>query len=409
MQKLPDQYRTRTPSAKMPLAKRAFRYPDGRLRICEAIGDDWFAIAFEPAKGKPWVGVNPDVWRAWRAGDRDAALTMARIAANYGLPANALTEAATWAERSEAADLRDRTRAAHYWPLYSTAHKAGENEKASAILAEWFGLDSNDKSKTEDDMTMTGQSASGATKIPSFEWGGKRLTFQKYTLVGTDEPTRSVYAVRGVDLGKLLDYGHQGGRLVSKITSDWAAEFEEGVEYFRGAIRVDSKTPTDSVGVGNEAVWLTPEGVHSVTLLTRKPIGLAMRKWLRREVMPQIAATGGYQSEHATPTPTLTSPSLDAATLATTIATAIGAALAPLFDRHAPVQPAPAPVPTKPAPPARALPAPTPGPLLALDAEKRAGNGRWAEYRRLRAEGASAKSIARLYGVRACSVRAAFR
>lgn len=118
-------------------------------------------------------------------------------------------------------------------------------------------------------------------RAPTFEANGKSLSLFRH---------RDTWVCRARDLGRLLDYVDDGKKLVSKIGGGWSVDFDEGVDFFKGV--ADSATPLKNAQP--HELILTPAGINLVCLLTRKPLGREIRRWLSREVMIQIAETGSY-------------------------------------------------------------------------------------------------------------------
>jgi prophage antirepressor-like protein len=99
------------------------------------------------------------------------------------------------------------------------------------------------------------------------------------------------------DIGRVLEYAQDGRRLVGNISNDWSNEFVDGDDYvvlegeelklFKEFI----KTDTESVSVlkGSQAMLLFETGMHGVCLLSRKPVGVRLRKWLRKDILPKLA------------------------------------------------------------------------------------------------------------------------
>ncbi|HCB04509.1 MAG TPA: hypothetical protein DEQ43_09735 [Nocardioides bacterium] len=130
---------------------------------------------------------------------------------------------------------------------------------------------------------------------PTFTANGKTLTLI---------PVRDDWGCVCRDLGQFLEYADNGGRLVTKVTKDWANEMEENLDFLRGR-----DEPTDSVGSkitragGRAEVILTRSGINLVCLLSKKPLGKEIRRWLASDVMVKIADTGTYVAPNAEPQP----------------------------------------------------------------------------------------------------------
>jgi len=131
------------------------------------------------------------------------------------------------------------------------------------------------------------------------------LTLQTFTppdggtLTLVEHDGRPAFIAR--QLGALLGYGIDGARLVKSIRHDWRDELVEGVDYVivDGEALDEVKASLGTATVPSRApslMLLTESGLYAALLLTRKPAGRALRRWLRDEVMPQIARSGDYDS-----------------------------------------------------------------------------------------------------------------
>lgn len=157
-------------------------------------------------------------------------------------------------------------------------------------------------------MNASHQIGHHAPSQPIFEADGKRLALHR---VGND------WGCKARELGRLLGYAGEGRKLVDKVSGDWSSEFVEGVDFVRGSGGVtESVTPVQS-----HEIVLTRSGINLVCLLSKKPLGRALRRWLASDVLVQIAATGSYGATAA----------LDVQTIATAVAQAVVGALTPLL------------------------------------------------------------------------------
>jgi prophage antirepressor-like protein len=101
-------------------------------------------------------------------------------------------------------------------------------------------------------------------------------------------------------LGQALGYSEDGKALVSMIRRDWTEDLTEGedfvvlrgddLEAFRGVVGEESAPSS----MARALVLLTEQGFYGCCLLTKKKPGRELRRWLRSEVMPQIARTGAF-------------------------------------------------------------------------------------------------------------------
>lgn len=88
-----------------------------------------------------------------------------------------------------------------------------------------------------------------------------------------------------------------------------AEEFEVGVEYevLKGKIFKEFATTVEVVTnnlISNKARTLTifyEDGLYGFLQYTDKPIGVQFRKWIRRDVIPEIRQTGAYITNKANP------------------------------------------------------------------------------------------------------------
>jgi prophage antirepressor-like protein len=126
-------------------------------------------------------------------------------------------------------------------------------------------------------------------RITTVEWHGRQIFF-------VDE------------IAAALEYANQNS-LATRLR-EWTDEAEEGSEYLvltNGDIRAvkalrqasDSTSGVESLdspgeGGARKLLVLTEEGVNLVCIKTEKPAGKALRRWLAREVLPQIRRTGAY-------------------------------------------------------------------------------------------------------------------
>lgn len=189
----------------------------------------------------------------------------------------------------------------------------------------------------------------------------QHFTFEGHPLTLLTHQDRPAWIAR--EVGAALGYGDEGGNLVTKLTRDWGDELVEGSDYTkltRDALPDDlsgSRTPS--------LVILFETGLHGVLLLSRQPRARAMRRWLREEVLPQLARDGRYlPTRHVEPTtgqvvgPAPVQVSVDLAPLGQALGMLADlqretlATLRVVVERlDRPALPAPAPVPVAPEPP----------------------------------------------------------
>jgi prophage antirepressor-like protein len=127
-----------------------------------------------------------------------------------------------------------------------------------------------------------------------FDFEGKPLTAVTYD----GKP-----AFIAAEVSDRLGYS-EGGRVASLVRKDWKEEFEEGHDYIllRGRKLRDFKNlieaRTESVLTYTSHLMLLFEsGVNVAALLSRKKMARRLRRFIAREVMPQIARDGRYLPE----------------------------------------------------------------------------------------------------------------
>ncbi len=106
------------------------------------------------------------------------------------------------------------------------------------------------------------------------------------------------------EVGKILGYARDGGRLVNSISDEWSEEFIEHHDYtvLAGEELKSFKTfmeaNTESVSAFSSHLLLLFEpGLHLCLAKTNKPIGRRLRRFLADEVMPQLARDGRYSPD----------------------------------------------------------------------------------------------------------------
>lgn len=94
--------------------------------------------------------------------------------------------------------------------------------------------------------------------------------------------------------------GYTSGSLRSIIRGDWEKELGDGVD-FRVLEGQDLESfrqiASDLKSVSNmtrRVMLLSESGIHAVTLLSRKPKGRKLRRFLADEVLPSLRKTGSY-------------------------------------------------------------------------------------------------------------------
>jgi prophage antirepressor-like protein len=85
------------------------------------------------------------------------------------------------------------------------------------------------------------------------------------------------------DVGRCLDLGKQAvSRAVSSLEPD------------------ETKSISNGLAGGRPSTYLAESGVFYVILQSRKPAAVRFQKWLRKDVLPQIARTGSYFPDRPT-------------------------------------------------------------------------------------------------------------
>lgn len=112
-------------------------------------------------------------------------------------------------------------------------------------------------------------------------------------------------------VARALGY-RQPRRLTSLIRNEWSGEFIEGTHYVLVKGQELQALKTLRTQDGTEVVLsraryvflLLESGINLVTLKTRKPAGVALRKLFAEVVMPEMARTGQYTPGSSVATPT---------------------------------------------------------------------------------------------------------
>lgn len=106
-------------------------------------------------------------------------------------------------------------------------------------------------------------------------------------------------AVVAMELGGLLRYAKNGGKLVEMITTRWSERFREDIDYdvLKGRDLQDFKDASPFGGVASKTsqlMILYTSGIDLVLLNTEKRVGDHLRRWLTDEVFPSLRRTGMY-------------------------------------------------------------------------------------------------------------------
>lgn len=121
------------------------------------------------------------------------------------------------------------------------------------------------------------------------------------TFTGENDAVVTPYLIVGVpyfiakDVGAALGYANSGSKLPKMIGQEWAGEFIDGVDYviLRGEKLREFKRLAQ-LGTNHvpsrtkELMLLTESGVNLVCMLTKKPTGVQMRRWLAGDVLPAL-------------------------------------------------------------------------------------------------------------------------
>lgn len=95
--------------------------------------------------------------------------------------------------------------------------------------------------------------------------------------------------------------GYAPKSLPTLIRREWEDELEEGVDFIvaqgeqLSVIKRLVEGYSTSSKHARSITLLTEQGLTIVTLLSRKPIGRALRRWLAADVIPSIRRTGKYE------------------------------------------------------------------------------------------------------------------
>lgn len=107
----------------------------------------------------------------------------------------------------------------------------------------------------------------------------------------------------GDQAGLHLGYASEGRRLVTLITTEWAAEFVEGEHY---VVLKGERLAAFKASLGAERpigprtahlLVLKESGFYLAAIKTKKPVGIRLRRFLAEQVLPQIARTGRFAPE----------------------------------------------------------------------------------------------------------------
>lgn len=128
--------------------------------------------------------------------------------------------------------------------------------------------------------------------------------FEDHTITTLTYQGRPVWIAR--EIGVVCGYTQGGKRLATLISTEWADEYIEGIDYLlvtgselAGLSELLSKG-TQHVPFENRRglLLLLEPGLYLALVKTRKPIGKRLRRFLVEHVLPQLARDGRYLPEH---------------------------------------------------------------------------------------------------------------
>lgn len=106
-------------------------------------------------------------------------------------------------------------------------------------------------------------------------------------------------------IGACIGYSQGGKRIPSKILGDWSDEFIAGKDYLllqgEDLVAFQHSAPQDDGGTFGRGSLLVlfESGVFLLLAKTALPLGVALRRFLVDEVLPQLAREGRYQPRPA--------------------------------------------------------------------------------------------------------------
>lgn len=127
--------------------------------------------------------------------------------------------------------------------------------------------------------------------------------FEEHTITTLTYQGRPVWIAR--EIGVVCGYAQGGKRLATLITTEWADEYIEGIDYLL-VTGSELAGLTDLLSKGTQHVpfenrrgllLLLEPGLYLALVKTRKPIGKRLRRFLVEHVLPQLARDGRYLPE----------------------------------------------------------------------------------------------------------------
>lgn len=104
------------------------------------------------------------------------------------------------------------------------------------------------------------------------------------------------------EVGMALGYEGDGRGFSNMIRSEWSEDLQEGIDFvlFRS---MDSMPLNNIDGLNNPRghLVLFESGIYLASILSKKPAGRRLRRWLADEVLPQIRRTGSFETSSAAP------------------------------------------------------------------------------------------------------------
>jgi prophage antirepressor-like protein len=107
-----------------------------------------------------------------------------------------------------------------------------------------------------------------------------------------------------LEVGRAIGYSGNGKGLVDQLRDEWSAEMVEGQDFavltsdrlksFQDLTKEGGYSPPSSA---NQITVLYETGMWLVLVKTRRPAGLALRRFLVEQVLPQVARDGRYLPE----------------------------------------------------------------------------------------------------------------
>lgn len=125
-------------------------------------------------------------------------------------------------------------------------------------------------------------------------------TFDDAPLVTVDNGAELAWLAPQVS--RALGY-EDARRLPTLIRAEWSNDFQEGID-FRKATRHELMALKAAGAIAKNTpslLLLTESGVNLAAILSRQPAATRLRRWLAREVLPQLRATGSYRADGPPP------------------------------------------------------------------------------------------------------------